>query len=93
MCVADVLCSPFQNSSLSLGYNMLKRKNSFLTYNRCLCMRAQSLLSCPTLCNPMDCSLLGSSVHGIFQARMLEWVAISFRSDQSLSRVRLFATP
>ena len=33
--------------------------------------------SCPTLCDPMDCSLLGSSVHGIFQARVLEWVAIA----------------
>ena len=32
----------------------------------------------PTLCDPMDCSLPGSSVHGIFQARVLEWVAISF---------------
>ena len=30
--------------------------------------------SCPTLCDPMDCSLSGSSVHGIFQARILEWV-------------------
>ena len=34
--------------------------------------------SCPTLCNPTDYSLPGSSVHGIFQARVLEWVAISF---------------
>ena len=34
--------------------------------------------SCPTLCDPMDCSLSGSSVHGIFQARVLEWIAISF---------------
>ena len=33
--------------------------------------------SCPTLCGPMGCSLLGSSVHGIFQARILGWVAIS----------------
>ena len=33
---------------------------------------------CMTLCDPMDCSLPGSSVHGIFQARILEWVAISF---------------
>ena len=33
--------------------------------------------SCPTLCDPMDCSTTGSSVHGILQARMLEWVAIS----------------
>ena len=37
--------------------------------------------SCPTLCNPMDCSLPGCSVHGIFQARVLEWVAISFSRD------------
>ena len=32
--------------------------------------------SCPTLCDPMDCSLPGSSVHGIFQAIVLEWIAI-----------------
>ena len=38
---------------------------------------------CPTLCNPMDCSLPGSSVHGIFQARVLEWAAISFSSLSS----------
>ena len=31
--------------------------------------------SCPTLCDPMDCTLPGSSVHGIFQARVLEWIA------------------
>ena len=34
--------------------------------------------SCPTLCDPMDCSLPGSSIHGIFQARVLEWGAIAF---------------
>ena len=34
--------------------------------------------SCPTLCDPMGCSLPGSSVHGILQARILEWVAIPF---------------
>ena len=34
--------------------------------------------SCPTFCSPMDCSPPGSSVHGILQARILEWVAISF---------------
>ena len=33
---------------------------------------------CLTLCDPMDCSLAGSSIHGIFQARVLEWVAIAF---------------
>ena len=41
---------------------------------------------CPTLCNPMDCSLPGSSVHGIFQARVLEWVAISFSRGSSRHR-------
>ena len=53
-----------------------------------------------TLSNPMDFSLPGSSVHGISQARVLEWVAIAFSaifhlvsSVQSLSRVRLLATP
>ena len=34
--------------------------------------------SCPTPSDPMDCSLPGSSIHGIFQARILEWVAIAF---------------
>ena len=43
-----------------------------------MCVRAQS---CLTLCDPMDCSPPGSSVHGIFQARILEWVAISFKKD------------
>ena len=41
---------------------------------------------CPTLCDPMDCSLLGSSVHGILQARILEWVAIFFSRESSWPR-------
>ena len=40
-----------------------------------LCMHAKALQSCPTLCEPMDCNLPGSSVHGILQARVLKWVA------------------
>ena len=39
--------------------------------------------SCPILCDPMDCSLPGSSIHGVFQARILEWVVISFSSRSS----------
>ena len=61
---------------------------------------AKSLQSCPTLWDPIDGSPLGSSVPGILQARILEWVAISFSSAwkwkvkvKSLSRVRLLATP
>ena len=41
-------------------------------------LRAQSLQSCPTLCDPMDHGPPGSSVHGILQAKILEWVAVSF---------------
>ena len=44
--------------------------------------------SCPTLCDPVDCSLPGSSVHQILQARILEWVAISFSRGSSQPRDR-----
>ena len=44
--------------------------------------------SCPTLCDPMDCSLPHSSIHGIFQARTLEWVAIYFSRGSSQPRDR-----
>ena len=44
--------------------------------------------SCPTLCDPIDCSLPGSSVHGSFQAIVLEWVAISFSRGSSQPRAR-----
>ena len=49
---------------------------------------------CPTLCNPMDCSPPGSSVHGILQARILEWVAIPFfrGSSQPRDRTRVSRT-
>ena len=60
---------------------------------------AKSLQSCPTLCDPIDSRPPGSSIHGIFQARVLEWGAIAF-SDMTVllllsrfSRVRLCATP
>ena len=42
--------------------------------------------SCLTLCHPMDCSSLGSTVHGIFQARILKWVAISYSRGSSWTR-------
>ena len=46
-------------------------------------MGAKSLQSCPSLCDPMDCSPPGSSVHGILQARMLEWAAVSSSKGSS----------
>ena len=49
--------------------------------------RASSVTqSCPTLCDPVDCSLTGSSVHGISQARILDWTAISFSRGSSRHR-------
>ena len=48
--------------------------------------------SCRTLCNPMDCSPPGYSVHGIFQAGMLEWVAISFSRGSSPPRDRTWVS-
>ena len=49
----------------------------------CVYVCAQSPQSCPTLCDPMDCSPPGSSTHGIFQVIVLDWVAISFSRGSS----------
>ena len=54
-----------------------KYKPECVSINICMCL-AQL---CPTLCDPMDCSLRGSSVHGIFQARVLEWLPIPSPGD------------
>ena len=50
---------------------------------QCMKVKSESEVaqSCPTLSNPMDCSLPGSSVHGIFQARVLEWDDIAFSGE------------
>ena len=63
-------------------------------------VNVKSLLSCPTLCDPIDGSPPGSTIPGILQARILEWVAISFSNAwkrkvkvKSLSHVRLLVTP
>ena len=50
------------------------------------CKCAKSLQFCLTLCKPLDCSPLGSSVHGILQAGILEWVAIPFSRGSSRFR-------
>ena len=67
---------------------------------QCMKVKSESEVSqsCPTPSDPMDCSLPGSSIHGIFQARVLEWSAIAFSEEKplekwSLSCVRLFGTP
>ena len=56
-------------------------------------MKAKSecevIQSCPTLSDPMDCSLPGFPVHGIFQARVLEWVAIAFSEPMVMALFKL----
>ena len=51
------------------------------------CTHAKSLQSCLTLCNPIDCSRSGSSVHGILQARILQWVAMPYSKDLPYLRI------
>ena len=56
-------------------------KNSGVDFHfllQCMIVKSEVTQSCPTLSDPMDCSPPGSSIHGIFQARVLEWVAIAF---------------
>ena len=57
---------------------------------QCMKVKSESEVaqSCLTLSDPMDCSLRGSSVHGIFQARVLEWVAIAFSEENTHPKVR-----
>ena len=71
----NVITSKKDVSSQNISYILKQKCQS--------CAHAQSF---PTLCDPMDCSPPGSSVHGIFQARILEWVAIS--SSRGSSRPR-----
>ena len=63
----------------NMVYNKQKSENNLNSESKNMdgCMHAKTLQSCPTLRDPMDCSLPGSSVHGILQARIPEWIAIS----------------
>ena len=80
---------------------LLVHDNNLTLYNlTTAAAAAKSLQSCPTLCDPIDSSPPGSPVPGILQARILEWVAMSFSNAwkwkvkvKSLSRVRLLETP
>ena len=56
---------------------------TYYTWNDSVKVKVLVAQSSLTLCNPMDCSTPDSSVHGILQARILEWVAISFSSGSS----------
>ena len=74
------------NPAHSTGDYYLSVTNAQGPSNRRVCVRVCGWVcsqSCPTLCEPTDCSLPGSSVHGILQAGILEWVAISFSRGTS----------
>ena len=76
--------------ALILAATSLSFKILFRLYPPCgVCSVAQS---CPALCDPMDSSPPGSSVHGISQARILEWVAISFSRGSSQPRGRTWVS-
>ena len=83
-----------QQNSLLLIRIKVQKYNSVLHHSLKLTkiefckLRFRYTTNLQTLCNPMDYSLLGSSVHGIFQARVLEWVAISFSRGSSGPRDR-----
>ena len=53
---------------------------------------SEAAQGCSTLCDPMVCSLPGSSTHGIFQARILEWVAVSFSRGSSRPRNQMLVS-
>ena len=79
---ADGDCSHEIKRGLLLGRKVMTNLDSILK------SESEVAQSCPTLCNPGDCSPPGSSVHGILQARILEWVAISFSRVSSRPRDR-----
>ena len=78
------LCATPQTAAhqapLSLGFSIKNTGVGCHFLLQCMKVKSQSEVAqlCPTLSDPMDCSLPGSSVHGIFQARVLEWGAIAF---------------
>ena len=87
LCISDIK-SLEKNKSTSDKIHSSLYKFSSISFI-CLCLSLYLYIiaqSCLTLCNPMDCSLTSSSVHGIFQARILEWVAIYFSKRSSQTR-------
>ena len=88
-------CNQYENYQWDISHCFL-----VLSLWHLVCATAKSLQSCPTLCDPIDGSPPSSPVPGTLQARILEWVAISFSNAwkwkvkvKSLSPIRLLATP
>ena len=73
----------------SLGFSRQEHWSGLPFLLQCMKVKSESEIaqSCPTLSDPIDCSLPGSSVHGIFQARVLEWGAIAFSEIKTRSSI------
>ena len=80
----QITCTVNPGARLGLGVLTLDPVQNFS--HNLQCVHARSLQSCPALCSSKDCSLPGSSVHGILQARILEWVAMLFSRGSSRPR-------
>ena len=76
---SSLLFFPFLNIIITILY--LEESSIFKILHK-LSAAAKSVQSCPTLCDPIDSRPPGSSVHGIFQARVLEWGAIAFSEER-----------
>ena len=87
--LCPTLCDPIdrQPNRLHRPWDSLGKNTGVGCHFLLQCMKVKSesefAQSCPTLSDPMDCSLPRSSIHGIFQARVLEWGAISFSDYKS----------
>ena len=90
--ISDTIQPSHPLSSPSLAFNLSQHQLKII-HTLPAAAAAKSLQSCPTLSDPMDCSPPGSSVHGIFQASVLEWGAIAFSDTLPRMLYSLKLTP
>ena len=76
-------CNHLDGSQMYYGEKSTSKDDCVVPFT-CVCVKVTQ--SCPTLYNPVDCNLPGFSIHGILQARILEWVAIPFSRGSSQFR-------
>ena len=88
-CVVEywrVFLLPLIRIALCIYFHKAIEASMFDNYKLYIYQLSSVSQSCLTLCDPIDCGPPGSSVHGVFQARILEWVAISFSRGSSQPR-------
>ena len=85
-CLSIQQTIPEISASMTHSLQVRKRSTLLAVVSRFPKVKVLVAQSCPTLCDPMDCSLPGSSAHGVLQARILDWVAIPFSRGSSQPR-------